>query len=276
VGSDVILNRIKRSRQSIRPSCEWQSKLHMPNELDGLIDMDEDTPATDIETPDINDDETADDQGEGQDAPAVEAEGDDQPTTEMNLVELPDGRKVTPETAVEEYKKLQADYTRKTQRISELEKQNSTDDAKAWEKEGYEPKDWGEVMENATQEAIRRIESKGFEKTESERVANEQLESEIAGIRQYDKDFDSDAVLKFANKRTEDLGIKYPSFTVAYKDYKSLEKHEKLVEKRIATNKQKRVDDPTSISSGSGGGKIVNDAGGNLYERAQAALKSLG
>lgn len=37
-------------------------------------------------------------------------------------VELPDGRKVTPEQAVEEYKKLQADYTRKSQRLSELEK----------------------------------------------------------------------------------------------------------------------------------------------------------
>lgn len=61
---------------------------------------------------------------------SAEPSGTQEPTsagtaTQDNLVTLPDGRKVTGEQAAEEYRKLQQDYTQKSQRLSELEKQST-------------------------------------------------------------------------------------------------------------------------------------------------------
>jgi hypothetical protein len=68
-----------------------------------------------------NDDSSQSNGGDGADASASDAN-----SSSASLVTMPDGRQVTPEQAVDEYKKLQSDYTRKSQELSDLQKGSNT------------------------------------------------------------------------------------------------------------------------------------------------------
>ena len=218
------------------------------------------------------------DNGQGSPATPVTPDNgtDVQPDEVVTLVELPDGRKVTPQVAVEEYKRLQGEFTKKTQELAEL-KRDQAPQAKPWQDPSYQPQTWEEVMQIATEEAVNRIRSEDAERTERERAANDALETEIRAIKSVDSSLDSDAVLNFSNKRMETLGIRYPSFSAAYSDYKFMQKQEKLTEKRVIEQKKQREADPVSAGSPNGApsSSTEYEPGMSLHEKAQMALKRL-
>lgn len=195
-----------------------------------------------------------------------------QSDTSLYLVDMPDGRKVTPEAAVEEYKRLQADYTKKSQKLAEFEKPKP--EAKPWEQPDYAPQTWQEVMDAATTEAINRIRAEDSSRSEAEKATQAALDSEINAIKAKDPNLNSDAVFDFANKRTEQLGVKYPSFSAAYQDYKFFEKQEKLTEKRVVEANKQRLADPINAGAAPGGTAPTEyEPGMTLHEKAQMALK---
>lgn len=214
-------------------------------------------------------------QGDGAQGQAPAAHAATQPEeATVHLVSMPDGRKVTPEVVIEEYKKLQADHTKKSQRLAELEK--PPEPKKPWQDPSYKPQSWDEVFEHATQEALRRIEGQKSEeqaRLKAEEAHDNAIKAEIDVIKAKDQDLDAAAVLDFASKRAEDLGIKYPSFSAAYKDFKEFEKKTKQIEKRVVETAKQRALDPVSTTPGAGGSNAVDfEPGMSLADKAIAAF----
>lgn len=236
----------------------------------GALEEADKTPAT---PPAPTGDDTNKDGDAGQ-VPATPDGGEAQPEPQLNLVKLPDGRLVTGEAAVEEYKLLQAAHTKATQQLAELNRSKEPEAVKPWQQEGYEPQSWDEVFNQAKEAAIAEIEARQSQKATQEQQAQATLDIEINAIKAIDPNLNENAVLEFANKRANDLGLKYPNFTVAYQDYKMFNKAETLAEKRAIENRKQREQDPINAGASGGASNAVGvyPAGASLHEKAQIDL----
>lgn len=198
-----------------------------------------------------------------------QAPSDEAPVT---LVEMPDGRKVTPEVAIEEYKRLQGEFTKKSQRLAELEKPKDT--PRPWEDPNYQASSVAELIQIAKEEAKREMLHEQSSKSEAERAQQAALDAEISAIKAKDANLNEAAVFDFANKRSESLGIKYPTFSAAYSDYKAFQKTEKLIEKRVVeANKQRQADPVSAGAAPSASAPLEYAPGMSLHEKAQMALQ---
>lgn len=176
-------------------------------------------------------------------------QGQAQSTPELTLVKMPDGRMLTPDGAAQEYARLQAEFTRKSQRLAELErKSEEAPKPKPWQQEDFNPQSWEEIMEHAANEAKERLRQEQEAQTTQEREREERLNAEIASIKQIDPTFDEEKVFTFANKRLEQVGISYPSLAAAYKDWKMFEDAQKTAEKRAIEAQKARAADPVSAA----------------------------
>lgn len=230
---------------------------------DGVQDSPEATDSPEGATPEP----TPDDGAEEDVFTPVEA-----PEVKENLVELPDGRKVTPSQAVDAYKDLQKDYTKKAQELSELKK---TGAPKPWDDPNWTPKTDAEafaaVSEHTAQDVLKLIQQSQDAEARQKQEVQGKIDAELAAIRDVDADFDEESVFKFANEN----GIK--SLVTAYNLKKQIEYAEKRGEKRALKNVKARSEEPVSGAAGStdtsGGMDFPEDM--SLHEKVRHHLRSM-
>lgn len=168
---------------------------------------------------------------------------------EVQLQKMPDGRMLTPAAAVQEYAKLQAEFTRKSQENAELKRRlEAPKEPNPWEKPDFQPQSWDEVMRIAAERAKAELKAEQDSLTTRERERAAQLDAEVASVKAIDPALDEERVFTFATKRSEELGITYPSFAAAWKDFKAFEAHEKAIEKRVIEAQKQRAADPVAAA----------------------------
>lgn len=125
---------------------------------------------------------------------------------EEPLYDLPDGRKVNAETLQKEWKdNFLPDYTRKSQKIAEIERGSKKEDTNnpsepKWKNPDYVPETYAEVIEFAKAEALREIQNSRA--AESARIAAIQTEVDatITSLKTSDPKLDENALFQHANK----------------------------------------------------------------------------
>lgn len=194
--------------------------------------------------------------------PAVEATESPVPETpaapviEEPLYDLPDGRKVDAATLQREWKEnFLPDYTRKSQKIAEIERSNKDiippKDEPAWKNPDYVPKDYAELIDIATREAEDRI--RGSFQKEQERLSAVQtaVENEIKELKGTDPTLDEAALFQHANK------YGFQNLKAAHKNMSDMKAVSIEVEQRTLKNIKTREADP--VSTGAAPGATVDD-----------------
>ena len=183
--------------------------------------------------------------------------------TTPDLYEVSDGRQLTGAQLREEYTKLNSDYTRKSQKLSEYEKVaiNKEEEKPAWQNSDYEPKSWQEVIETAKTE-IQREQAAGAQK-EQERL--QQLETSVQTqldeIKKIEPNIDENALFVHAMK------YKFGADNVsgAFQNMSDMKKVVLKTEKRTVENIKKRAGEPIAT----GGGQPSTSEGYDPNEAAQ-------
>lgn len=179
------------------------------------------------------------------DVPATpEVPGTETPKTE-NLMELPDGRKVSPEEFQKQWKEhFYPEFTRKSQELAELKRGNpqkptgvnnpEDPNLPAWKDPNYEPKTYAEIIEIATKEAEERI----FQKQQAEQNQRIEVETrvtqDLAEIKAKDPNLDESKLFAHANK------YGFTDLKSAYANYADVQAMIIATEGKVLKNIQKR------------------------------------
>lgn len=216
-------------------------------ENDGLEVVDDTaTPEETTETPsEATTEETTEEVAE---QPATETPSEPEVPSEPEapLYELPDGRKVDAETVIQEYKNLQSDYTRKSQRLAEIEKepiQNNEKPANPWEDPEWIPETAQELIE-AAKGALKAEQEAERQAQEAHRQRVEQLvDSELGEIKKLDPSVNENLVFQHATK------YGFNSLVSAYNNMKDMQIAVKSTERKTTQNIQKRAADPVATKA---------------------------
>lgn len=133
------------------------------------------------------------------DAPIAEAKTEE-------LLDLPDGRKVTAAEAMKEWKEnFMPDYTKKAQRLAELEKANAVtipakEETDPWRDPNYVPQTYAEIIEAAKLEAVKEIERKTQNEQRAMQDAKQYVDTQLTEIRKIDPTLDENTLFSHANK----------------------------------------------------------------------------
>jgi DNA-binding transcriptional MerR regulator len=135
---------------------------------------------------------------------AAPAETPAQPAAEQ-LYDLPDGRKVDAETLRREWKEnFLPDYTRKSQKLAEIEKHikspNEEPPKKPWEQPDYTPQSWSEVLELAEKRTLERIQQQAQQAEEQTKAIAAEVDKQLSEIKATDPQLDENALFHHANK----------------------------------------------------------------------------
>lgn len=191
-------------------------------------------------------------------------------TPEPTLVELPDGRKVTPEVVVQEYKNLLTDYTKKSQTLAEIEKSKTINQAldNPLADPTYQPQSYDELA----QQIEARAEAK---KQAAERAALEEQQAKVtATISQLDEVLALDPALKGREATLFTHATKYgfKDLKLAHQNMKDMADMAKKVQATTAANIAKR-NDPVSTTQGASGVKLDRANYGSARNYYQALPK---
>lgn len=184
------------------------------------------------------------------DSPAADTPPADPVAPTEELFDLPDGRKVNAAGLKAEYENLLPEFTRKSQRLAELERDPNKDINKPnenvpeWKKPDYEPKSWAEAIEIAKAEALREITE--TQKAEQARVAaiTTAIDTQIADIRKIDPNLDENALFLHANK------YGFHDLKAAHTNMADMRKVVVETEQRVAKNVKTREADPVAGGTG--------------------------
>lgn len=182
-------------------------------------------------------------------APAVETKAAEAPA--VQLYDLPDGRKVTGEEVAQEYKNLLSDYTRKSQKIVELEKpaQSKDDNIPAWQKPDYTPSSYAEIVEIAKQAALNEIQSRTAAEQAQVAQMTQQIDNTINELKKVDPTLDENSLFQHATK------YGFRDLNVAYSNMKDMRAAIKDAQDTTVKNLKSRSTDPVS------GGSAQSEAG---------------
>lgn len=167
------------------------------------------------------------------------------------------------EKKASDYDSLLPEFTKKSQRLSELEKNNNNiksndtkqEDLPPFLKEDWEPKDYNELRqaikkagEWGAETALKRLQDMESQKEE----AKTQVDNFISGIKSKNKEFNEDDFYTFATKH------KFPIKTIddleaVYSAYNDLHTSVKATEERLKTEKDKRDKDTIAGNKGGSG-----------------------
>lgn len=206
------------------------------------------------------------------DTPAVPAEPIVEPATpavptEPELFELPDGRKVDAATLATEFKEnFLPEFTRKSQRLAELEKPPTDPQPpkSPYADPEYVPQSYEEIIKAAEERALQTLEQR-----EADRIARDQaLETAVANqlseVKKLDPTVNENQLFLHANK------YGFRDLTAAYQNMKDMNAIVKTVQKQTAENIQKRQD-PVSVSPGA----IGTTSDPSAFATARDYLRSL-
>lgn len=163
--------------------------------------------------------------------------------------ELPDGRKVDAEGLEAEYNKLLPEFTRRSQRLAELEKIKSepTVEKASWEDPNWQPKTWQEAVQAGRDAALREVQpilsEVEKEKAQKQVLAQTQevINTELAVLKAKDSKINETELFKHANKG-------FSSLTAAYNNLQERKALIKATEARVLKDAKLR-EDPIAVSS---------------------------
>jgi len=242
-----------------------------------------------------NTEETTDNQGtegEGQ----SNKDGEDS-TNESKLYDAPDGRKLTADQMYEEYGKLLPEFTRKSQRLAELEKQEA---ARKAESEAKARQASDEVLKNVppdVKEAVIKIVEPMFAKTLADiEEANRQKEEaarQEAADKQFKEGLDN-LSKKYDGKNPDFVGIpkfdraevlremQKPDNKIFDPELKFMDMHKakfldleikKALKQQAGGNRTEKTGSVSGADRGTSGGKspkTINEASARFFERLKA------
>lgn len=166
-------------------------------------------------------------------------------TPAPELYELPDGRKATGAEVLEEYRNLQKDYTQKSQKLSNYEKQiTSKENVPEYKNPDWQPQTYSEIIEAAKAEIIREFEETRKADEAFEQQLSEQVESQLAEVKSLDPKVNENKLLEHATK------YNIPNLVSAYKNMKEMTTMVETVRQETAKNLAKRASDPVAGGSG--------------------------
>lgn len=222
---------------------------------------DDSAPAPVVETPPVvaAPSPAADPAPKVEDKPADPPAGDVPPVVEPKLYKLPDGREVDSDGLRKEYENLLPEFTRKSQRLAELEggktEITKVPEEPKWKKADYVPENYGEVIETAKAEALAELRAeaqadaaKAAAETAAEaarvKEIHDSVEAQLTEIKVSDPKLDSEALFAHANK------YGFSDLKAAYANMTDMRKVAVDTEQRTVKNIKGRDADPIAGSSG--------------------------
>jgi len=197
--------------------------------------------------------------------------------TEEQLFELPDGRQVDSATLAKEWKSnFYPEFTRRSQRLKELEniKQNrelSTAEKHEWDDPEWQPSTWQEVFEAGERRAQAKIESQQKAEAEAKQNVNNWVESQLAEIRKSEPQLNEDALFSHAMK------YGFQELKTAYQNMKDMNLAVKTTEKRVVDKMKARASNSSPMGDGlsMSEGITYDDFQANIQESPLEALRRL-
>ena len=222
-----------------------------------LVDSVPDEPAASADAPSPTPDTPAD-------APAAPADAPAAPT-EPVLYDLPDGRKVDGETLAREWKEnFLPDYTRKSQKIAEIEKGpqhiNSGEDVPDWQKPDYVPTSYKEVIDIATKNAIAELQGAAAAEAAQTKAVTEQVDATLMELKKSDPSLNEDALFQHAVK------YGFRDLKAAHANMVDMRGVIKDTEQRVLKDLKTRGTDPVA------GGSVPSD--GTIDPNARTGFRS--
>lgn len=189
-------------------------------------------------------------------------------TPEVELFDLPDGRKVDAQTLSREFKEnFLPEFTRKSQALAELEKakQTKTTDVKPYQDPEWQPQTYAELIELAKQEVKSDLQREQMEALQQRQAIEDSISQQLGEIKQIEPSFNENALFVHATK----YGFK--DLKLAHQNMKDMSEMAKKVQETTAKNIAKR-NDPVSMTPGATGAKPNPSQFGTAVEY----LRSLG
>lgn len=205
--------------------------------------------------------------------PEVPTEVKEEPVTpteptpaEAELFELPDGRKVDAATLAVEFKEnFLPEFTRKSQKLAELEKGNLPEAPKSkFADPEYVPQSYEEIVQAAKEAALNELSQREQERIRQAQEIENAVASQLEAVKKIDPTVNENQLFLHANK------YGFRDLTVAHQNMKDMADLAKKVQTTTAQNIQKR-NDPVSISPGANG--TVTDP--SAFSNAREFLRSL-
>lgn len=174
------------------------------------------------------------------------------------LFDLPDGRKVSAEVLQKEWKEnFLPDYTRKSQKLAEIERGNEKEntntrsDEPKWKNPDYVPENYAEVIEFAKAEALNEI--RRASQLENERVSaiQREVDGQISAIKATDPKLDENALFQHANK------YGFQDLKAAHANMMDMRRAVLETEQRTVKNIKGREADP--VGGGASGATSADD-----------------
>ena len=185
--------------------------------------------------------------------PAEEGEPAAPAEPEVELFELPDGRKVDSETLAKEWKEnFMPDYTKKSQELAKLKPSdiNSNDKPtpKPFEDPEWQPQTYAELIAIAKEEVRGDLEARERAAAEARQNIESQVVAQLEEVKKVDPSVNENALFLHANK------YGFRDLKLAHQNMKDMSEAIKKTQKVTADNIAKR-NDPVSIKPGAGGEK---------------------
>ncbi len=174
--------------------------------------------------------------------PAVEPE-------KPEMFKLPDGREVDAAGLKQEYENLLPEFTRKSQRLAELEgnKDPNINNLPDWKKDGYVPKSYAEIVELGKQEALAEITRRNEAEVKARAEISKQVEDTVTAIKAKDPKLDENALFAHAHK------YGFRDLKMAYENMSEMKRVATVTEERVLAGTKKKVD-PIATGAGAGSG----------------------
>lgn len=173
------------------------------------------------------------------DTPAVEA---------AKLYKLPDGREVDAEGLKQEYENLLPEFTRKSQRLAELESPKDQNlNIPEWKKEGYTPKSYAEIIEIAEKQALERIAQASEAEDKRRAEVSAHVDAQVATLKAKDPKLDEMALFAHANK------YGFRDLVMAHENMAEMKRVAVTTEERVLSGQKKKID-PIATGGGAGSG----------------------
>ena len=221
-----------------------------------LVDSVPDEPMAPADAPSPTSDETP------ADAPVAPADAPAAP----ELFDLPDGRKVDGNTLAKEWKEnFLPDYTRKSQKIAEIEKgpqhiNNAGDDIPEWQKPDYVPASYKEVIDIATKNAIAELQGAAAADAAQTKATTEAVDRMLTELKSTDPTLNEDALFQHAVK------YGFRDLKAAHTNMVDMRGVIKDTEQRVLKDLKTRGSDPVA------GGSVPSD--GSIDPSAHSGFRS--
>lgn len=189
-----------------------------------------------------------------EETPQVEEPGNEPPAepSQPAMYELPDGRKVTPDELYKEHtENLLPEFTRRSQKLSELEGKTQTDHSQPEKQNPYAdpnyiPQTYEEIIAAAEERVLAGIEARERSAIETRQAVETQVAGEIEAIKAIDPNVNTDQLFAHAVK------YGFSNLKAAHQNMKDMSSLVEKTQKATVQNVAKRTDPVSKTNQPSG------------------------